>query len=63
MRVDVFRNSIGQYVVNEFESLEADFHSSRRGMDDVQEVNGWLGKYYTRVLNELLSVVHVNTTK
>ena len=58
VRVDLFKNRAGYFVVNEFESLDAaDYPSTKGGCDDESKVSFWLGTYYTNILNELVECV------
>ncbi len=52
VRVDIFRNKDGMFVVNEFESLEANYYSKNdKGMLDEVMTRTFLYKYYAVKLN------------
>ncbi len=47
VRVDVFQNQVGELIVNEFESLEAYYHSSAIiGMTEEASVTEWLTEFW-----------------
>lgn len=57
MRVDIFQTKMGTFVVNEFESLEADHHSPH-GDSEKLEVDDNVRQYYESILRSILDAKH-----
>ncbi len=52
VRVDVFVNQLGDFVVNEFESLEANYYSTKNSVDQEAKVTRWLFNFWLKQLRE-----------
>ena len=60
-RVDVFQNIYGNFVVNEFESLEAAYYSTK--MENEMFVSEYLAAYWANLLDENLSIFLKNLNR